>query len=135
MITIEQYFNGKPYTAEQQASAFILLEKVNALLDWARLGGYMAPNDPDTGCQIGGDAKRGNGDGGFREESEPGAKHSQHKRARAVDVYDPGNVLERIISDADLERFGLYREDPGHTPTWVHLQDVPPGSGRRTFLP
>lgn len=135
MITLEQYFNGKPHTADQQASAFILLEKVNALLDWARFGGYRAPDDPDTGCQIGGDAKRGNGDGGFREPNEAGAPSSKHKTAHAVDVYDPGDILDRIISDDDLERFGLYREDPGHTPGWCHLADVAPKSGRRTFLP
>lgn len=149
MITLEQYFNGKPHTANQAAAAFILLEKVNALLDWARLGGYKFPTDPDTKCQIGGDSVKGNGDGGFRGPHEGGAVHSSHKimwrleqgqwvedqTMAAVDVYDPGDVLDRILSDADLERFGLYREAPEATPNWCHLTTRPPASGKRTFLP
>lgn len=135
MITEEQYFNGKPHSEEQALAAADLLSKVNALIYWARLGGFVGPVDPDTNCEIAGDAKRGNGDGGFRLPDEPGALHSNHKLARAVDVYDPGDVLDRILSDADLERFGLYRESPSATPKWVHLQDVAPVSGHRTFLP
>lgn len=135
MISAEQYFNGKPHSPEQATAAAALLEKVNALLGWARLGGYAGTADPDTSCQIGGDCKKGNGDGGFRGPDEPGAPKSNHKTAHAVDVYDPGDKLDRILDDQVLERFGLYREHPDHTPTWCHLQDVAPKSGRRSFLP
>lgn len=149
MITLQQYFNGKPHTQAQEAAALKLLDRVNAMLEWARLGGYQGHNDPDTGTQIGGDKIKGNGDGGFRGAEEGGAAHSSHKilwkleggkwvhdeTMAAVDVYDPADVLDRIISDEDLERFGLYREDPSATPGWCHLTTRAPGSGKRTFLP
>lgn len=135
MIRREEYFQAKPHSEEQEAAARALLDKVNELLDWARLGGFMGPIDPDTGTQISG-SKGGAGDGGFRlSQATTGRPGSKHKSAHAVDVYDPGDVLDRIISDADLERFGLYREHPDDTPGWCHLQDVPPGSGKRTFKP
>lgn len=135
MITTEQYFKAKPHSAENTDAATALLEKVNACIEWARLGGFLSPIDPDTGTQISG-SKGGAGDGGFRlPTATTGAASSKHKQAHAVDVYDPGDVLDRILSDEDLERFGLYREHPDDTPGWCHLQDIAPGSGRRTFKP
>ncbi len=135
MITLEQYFQAKPHTQEHSAAAFTLLEKVNELIEWARLGGFQAPTCPNTGSQISG-SKGGAGDGGFRlSSSTTGATGSKHKLAHAIDVYDPGNVLDRILSDDDLERFGLYREAPESTPGWCHLQDLAPSSGHRTFIP
>ena len=41
-------------------------------------------------------------------------------------------LLQRI--DA-LQEIGLWMEDPQWTPTWVHLQIVPPGSRRRVYIP
>lgn len=135
MITLEQYFGAKDHTDEQAAAATGMLEKVNALIDWARLGGFMGAIDPDTGTQISG-SKGGSGDGGFRlSNAATGKPGSKHKLARAVDVYDPGDVLDRILADADLARFGLFREHPDDTPGWCHLQDLAPGSGNRTFKP
>jgi hypothetical protein len=34
-----------------------------------------------------------------------------------------------------LQEIGLWIENPMWTPTWVHLQIVPPHSGRRIFVP
>lgn len=67
-----------------------------------------------------------------------------HEQSNGVDVDDTDNVLDALISTFDedggagnalLERFGLYREDPADTPTWCHLQRVPPVSMRRTYRP
>lgn len=135
MITPAQYFGEKPHTEEQAAAGASMLERVNALIDWARMGGFNGDVDPDTGTQISG-SKGGAGDGGFRlSNAATGKPGSKHKLARAVDAYDPGDVLDRILSDADLARFGLYREHPDDTPGWCHLQDVAPASGHRTFKP
>lgn len=135
MITLAQYFGEKVHDGAQQAAAFILLEKVNALLEWARLGGYGEDIDPDTGTQISG-AKGGSGDGGFRlPTSTTGAANSKHKLAHAVDVFDPHDKLDRMLDDSVLEHFGLYREHPDATPGWCHLQDMAPNSGKRTFRP
>lgn len=152
MITTEQYFQAKPHSAAQELAAAYLLEKVNKLVTWAALGGFESPVCPNTGTQISG-SKGGQGDGGFRlDTATTGGAHSSHKvlyvqqadgtwredpaHAQAgVDVFDPGDKLDRILADADLERFGLYREHPDSTPGWCHLTDRPPRSGKRTFVP
>lgn len=135
MITLEQYFQAKPHAPEHDAAAFELLEKVNALIDWARLGGFKNPVCPNTGTQISG-SKDGQGDGGFRlPDATAGAHGSSHKEGKGVDVYDPGNVLDHMITDEDLIHFELYREHPDDTLGWCHLTTRAPGSGKRTFYP
>ena len=140
MITLVDYFNHKldhPEATElMKDNARDLLGKVNALLDEARNAGiYGDWVDPDTGTCVSG-SKGGSGDGGFRLQSSPtGAPRSAHKQAKAVDVFDPTDALEKWCNDAILSRHGLYREHPSATPGWFHLQSKPPGSGRRTFYP
>ena len=135
MITVEEYFGKKiglpQVTAIMIENATGLLEKVNrCLTDFGDV-----PNDPDTGTQISG-AKGGIGDGGFRLPfSATGAKSSKHKTAHAVDVYDPEGKLDAWLDDRKLTLYGLYRESPEATIGWTHLQDIPPGSGHRTFYP
>ena len=139
MITIEQYFRWpghepklKPHEQHHTDTATDLLLRVNTML--ADLG-WAYPIDPDTGCSISGNLG-GAGDGGFRLlASTTGATWSQHKRAHAVDVYDPGNRLDNLLTDEILENYGLYREHPISTLGWCHLQDLPPGSKKRTFYP
>jgi hypothetical protein len=139
MITLEQYFKdphtGKPkiHLAEHDNAATDLLRKVNTMLiDLC----FVFPKDHDTGCCVSG-CKGGDGDGGFRmSTSVTGGPRSQHRRGHAVDVFDPGNKLDdKLLTDEILEKYGLYREHPDDTPGWCHLQDLPPGSGRRTFYP
>lgn len=59
----------------------------------------------------------------------------KHETSQAVDVADPHNLLDAWLSDAKLESYGLYREAPSATDTWCHLQNFPPKSGHRTFIP
>ncbi len=136
MITVTQYFTNpttgevKDYTKEQWDAAGTMLLKVNGLL--IELAWHW-PTDPDTGTCISG-ARGGSGDGGFRlPDSKTGAGGSKHKSAHAVDVFDPENKLDGMLTDEVLEKFGLYRETPKATNGWCHLQDVAPGSGRRTY--
>lgn len=140
MISLNDYFGAKITNSEatelMKMNAMNLLDHVNALLDEAKAAGfYNDLIDADTGTQISG-TKGGSGDGGFRlANSTTGAIGSQHRKARAVDVFDPNNDLDGWIHDAILIRHGLYREAPDATPGWLHLQSVPPKSGRRTFNP
>lgn len=136
MITVDQYFFDphdkveKEHSPEQATAAETLLEKVNGLLFDLT---WEYPVDPDTGCSISG-AKGGHGDGGFRlPTSKTGATNSKHKTAHAVDVYDPSNELDDLLTDDILKQHDLYREAPEATLGWCHLQDVPPGSGKRTY--
>lgn len=58
-----------------------------------------------------------------------------HEQSMGVDVADDDDQADTMITDALLEQYGLFREDPGYTHTWVHLQSYPPHSGHRTFIP
>jgi hypothetical protein len=139
MISLKDYFGAKitsiEVTPQMLANCSSLLVKVNLLLKYAEQKGvYSAPIDPDTGTCISG-SRGGAGDGGFRlSTSTTGAAKSQHKKAHAVDVYDPANMLDNWITDGVLEEFGLFRETPTKTPGWCHLQDVGPASGNRTYM-
>jgi hypothetical protein len=70
----------------------------------------------------------------------PGAAPgSGHMTGRSIDVYDPQGDLDAWLmspaGQAALVRIGLWMEHPDRTPTWAHLQTVPPGSKRRVFWP
>lgn len=58
-----------------------------------------------------------------------------HELSLAVDVSDPANEADDLIDDDLLRAYGLYRENPDYTNSWVHLQTVSPKSGKRTFIP
>lgn len=66
----------------------------------------------------------------------PGAsKKSAHMTLQACDFNDAsGDIFEFIKNDPSvLERCGLYMENPGWTPTWIHLQVR--SASKRIFLP
>lgn len=68
----------------------------------------------------------------------PGAaKTSKHITGDAVDLEDRNGKLKEwcVFNQDKLEALGLYMEDPAATPTWVHLQQLPPKSGKRIFKP
>jgi len=146
MITVEDYFgtriNHPEATEPMKASARVLLAAVNALLAFAAAeGGYARPINPNTKTAVSG----WSGDGGFRlADSVTGSPTSAHKRAPAIDIYDPDNQLDDWISKHDvdggadnvvLRQFGLYREHPSATKGWCHLQTNRTRSGRRSFYP
>lgn len=64
---------------------------------------------------------------------------SQHLKGNAADIFDPrGNLKVFLNSDAGMkmyEKLGLYFENFSATLNWVHIQQLPPASGKRFFLP
>jgi hypothetical protein len=105
----------------QRGNLKTLVDRVNALLA-AYTGpvrvssGYRPPN---VNASVGGAAK------------------SWHLQCAALDLADADGslwtfCLENLELCADL---GLWLEDKRWTPTWVHLQIYPPGSGARIFRP
>lgn len=68
--------------------------------------------------------------------TEGAAKRSNHMLCLACDFVDKDSSLAKFCLDnlALLEKCGLYLEHPKHTPGWVHLQCVAPGSGNRVFF-
>ena len=135
MILLSDYF-GKwadhpDATEKRKDAALELIGKVNALLDDAFLHSIDLIDNPVTGTSISGSRY-----GGFRPQDCPqGAPNSSHKEGRGIDLYDPNNELDNWLSDAMLEKHGLYRESPLVTRGWCHLTDRAPGSGKRTFMP
>jgi hypothetical protein len=68
---------------------------------------------------------------------------SKHISGQACDIADPDLHVQKFILDNIplIEELGLYFEDFHSTigksteGAWVHFQIIPPGSGRRFFIP
>lgn len=62
---------------------------------------------------------------------------SKHLYGQAVDIADADGKLKAwVLQNVNLlETVGLWCEDFSATKTWVHFQIVPPGSGKRFFMP
>lgn len=133
MIDLQSYYtsDGKyperatsaELTDEKKANAAILLDKVNGFL--------MHMNIPRPAISS-----------GFRtldaNNALPNAaKASNHMKCLAIDLEDKDRSLTKICLDnlSVLAQYGLYMEDSASTPSWVHLQCVPPHSGNRVFKP
>lgn len=125
------------YAADSSAAVRIaagdLLVSVNELLDLAAADGVDVLVNPATESPV-----SGRGNGGYRPPwVRVGAPASKHRTGHAVDVFDPHRKLAAWCI-AHLERLtecGLAMEDPRWTPTWLHLQDLLPGSGKHVFIP
>lgn len=65
------------------------------------------------------------------------APKSKHLFGQAADIFDPRGELKIWLMQNIklLEDVGIWLEDFGSTPTWVHMQCVPPNSGKRIFIP
>jgi len=140
MITVDQHF-GK-FTALETVpflkSSADLLIRVNLLLqEFGQKTNKAVQVHEATGSAIHARTEvSGEQYGGVRPQDCPiGAAGSAHKQAQAVDVYDPDNAIDRWLTDAILEKYGLYREAPASTDGWCHLTTRAPGSGNRTFIP
>lgn len=141
MITLAQYWMGRDLTHIGEWSPAVrehateLLARVNALLDNAAMAGVYPGLDERTGTAV----ASGWRPRGVNARTANAATASRHIAGQAIDVEDtpPERPLARFcLQRLDLlEELDLWLEDPRWTPTWVHLQSVPPGSGRRVFIP
>lgn len=128
MITLDSYFGDKrgkypeDYTPEVHKNAVDLLDRVNKLL----------------ALHLGQETLRSGWRPRAYNEKIPGAsKNSKHITGNAVDVADPKGELGRwlLANEKFLVDFGLWAEHPSYTKTWVHLQNLPPKSGKRFYIP
>lgn len=130
MIDLRAYWKGRDVTNptevtnEISANAEITVGRVNELL--ARAG----RSDVDQ-------VNSGWRPKGINDHTANAAKNSKHLTAQAIDLPDSDRSLaEWCVDNLDvLEELELWMEDPRWTPTWVHLQTVPPKSGRRIYIP
>jgi hypothetical protein len=119
MITLKE-LNPKNYetTAEVAANLDDLLVRVNKVRK-----GYGKPMRVSSGLRSQADQQRIN----------PKAPKSKHLTGQAVDIADPKGELKAYIKANPPD--DLWFEDFDHTPGWVHMQSVPPKSGKRFFIP
>lgn len=140
IITLDDYWMGRDRTHRDELthdiiqSAQITVERINHLLDQAADDGVTPGTNPQTGTHVSsGWRPRSINDG-----TANAALGSKHLIGCACDVRDTGarDLARWCLRNLDaLEAIGLWMEDPQWTPTWVHLQIVPPGSGRRVYIP
>lgn len=63
---------------------------------------------------------------------------SNHIKCLAVDIVDmaPFPLMKLILDNLNIaEKYGVYFEDFNYTPSWTHIQIVPPKSGKRIYVP
>ena len=140
-ISLRDYFgphwDHDDVTDEVLANATELVHRANAVLEQMVAGGCTPLRNPGTNTYISGQTL-----GGFRPQSSAvGAPRSKHKMGQALDLYDPYRELAKwaVNHPADMKDIGLWIEDPRWTPTWLHIQSVPPGNppnpAKLVFIP
>lgn len=127
MITLSEYYLGRDQSHRDELTreicdqAKITVDCVNQLLDAAKMTAKVNSGWRPKAIN----AKAG------------GAPKSKHMTGQACDLADPKGDLGRWCLDnlAELERIGLWIENPERTAGWLHAQIVAPRSGRRVFNP
>lgn len=123
MITAKE-LNPNNYspTPEQADNLVILLERMNKLRK-----AYNKPMYITSGLRSAEDQARIN----------PKAPKSRHLLGAACDIADGDGSLKKWVKAniSLLETIGLWCEDFASTPSWLHVQIIPPKSGNRFFIP
>lgn len=111
-----------------------LLGRVNLLLTWAYAEGVRPALDARTGTHV----ASGWRPKAINDATRNAADHSKHLTGQAIDLRDNGTrdlAIWCLKNEESMAEIGLWMERPQWTPTWVHLQTVPPGSRRRYYIP
>lgn len=125
-VSVEEYLMGRAkqeeLSDELKANMNMLIPRANDLLE--KFGGYRKVNS------------------GYRRQADNdatsnAAKKSKHLICAAVDLEDADGKLKAFcMSNLNiLKDLGLWMEAGASTPSWCHLQCIPPKSGNRVFLP
>lgn len=116
---------------EIQGNLGILLERVNKVR-----AAYGKPMIVTSGLRTMEDHLRIYREKGITDQSKIPMR-SRHLFGQAVDISDPKQELQQWIlkNEKLMEEIGLWFEDFSATKNWVHMQIVPPASGRRFFKP
>lgn len=133
MIILADYWMGRDQTHAADLTEAItdaaaeLLGRVNLLLSWA-----MRDNVRPTGIASGWRPA------GINAATANAAAKSKHLTGHAIDLRDNGTrdlAIWCLKNEDALAEIGLWMERPQWTPTWVHLQTIPPASHRRYYVP
>lgn len=132
MITLEEYWQGRDVcyadqcTDEIKKNAQETVKRVNKFLTYAEQDGIIR-NKVSSGWRP----------KGINDATSNAAKKSNHLIGKAIDVYDPDRKLAQwmINNKSLLSLCFIWAEDPRWTPTWVHLQIIPPTSQKLIYIP
>lgn len=138
-ISLEDYFMGRDAlypsecSEEVRGNAAITVAKANSLLAVLEAQGIALEPHPNTASIV---------SSGWRPPqvnaaTTNAAVRSKHMTGEAVDLYDPDGELDEfcLAHPGSLAAIGLWQEHPSATKGWLHLQIVPPRSGKRVFYP
>ena len=128
MISVADYFMGRDkqfpdeLTDELRTNAASTVDRVNQLLE-----AFGEPRKVNSGWRP----------AVVNAATPNAAKKSKHMTCEACDISDyTGSLDAWCVNNLDaLERIGLWLESPASTPSWCHVQTVPPRSGLRVFIP
>jgi hypothetical protein len=135
VITVEQYFMGRDKQFAGECNTEIVRNAEETVLRTNQLKqiaaateGFVFPSD---------EVASGWRPAAVNDATCNAAKSSTHLSGEGLDTRDPERKFARwcLRNLHELERLGLWMEDPRWTPTWVHLQTRPPASGKRVFIP
>ena len=138
LLTINDYWMGRDSKYRDEMTELI---QSNAAETVRRLNLLLLAYEEDTGLPLpmkdGSHVASGWRPLAVNDATSNAAAHSKHITGQGGDIYDPERDLARWVMahQAILEQIGLWCEDFGWTPTWVHGQTVPPGSGKRIYIP
>ena len=130
MITLDAYWKGRDteyaneLTDEIRANAQVTVDRANELLARAGRSDIHSVNSGWRPMAI-------------NDATANSAARSKHLSAEAADLPDADRTIATwCVDNLDvLKEIGLWMEDPRWTPTWTHVQIVPPKSGKRVFIP
>lgn len=143
-ITLEDYFgnfrttHALEYSPQIEHNALVTIDVVNQAMNEAAAQGAPIRNDPFNRA-----VRSGWRPPSYNSHVPNASKTSLHMTGKALDRADPMHGLVGWLYDewkrngdkCILVRHGLWCEHPDATPTWVHFQTQPPGSGNRFFHP
>jgi hypothetical protein len=140
MIIPADYYMGRDarvpdeLTDAIRANVVELLGRVNLLLAWAYADNVRPALDKVTGTHV----ASGWRPKAINDATSNAATSSKHLTGEGIDLRDNGTrdlAQWCLKNEESLAEIGLWMERPQWTPTWVHLQTVPPGSRRRYYVP
>ena len=140
MIIAADYYMGRDAKYPDELTDAIrervaeLLGRVNLLLSWAYADNVRPALDHTTGTHV----ASGWRPKAINDSTRNAAAASRHLTGEGIDLRDNGTrdlAQWCLKNEESLAEIGLWMERPQWTPTWVHLQIVPPKSHRRYYVP
>lgn len=140
-ITLPQFWMGRDtkypddLTDIIRENAMETVRRANELLAAMLKDGVVPARDVTTQCAV----ASGWRPPAVNSTTSNAAKNSPHQRGLALDIRDDAHQRNlcrwALAHQAALGSIGLWCERPQWTPSWLHIQTLPPGSGKRFFIP